>query len=63
MLATPAGSHSVFPESVHSLHKLPADADQLGNVRELYESSLNFARPTKEGPSNVPEPTLFDETC
>jgi DNA ligase-1 len=43
--------------------KLPADADQLVNVRELYESSPNFARPLAKPPVPAPEPTLFDGIC
>lgn len=40
--------------------KRPADADQLARVRELYESSPNFARPLTQEPASVPEPTLLD---
>ena len=46
--------------------KLPVDADRLSRVRELYESSHNFARPATHAGSAAKqkpvaaEPTLFD---
>jgi DNA ligase-1 len=43
--------------------KLPADADQIALVRELYESSPNFARPLTQPPAETQEPTLFDGSC
>jgi len=43
--------------------KLPADADQLARVRELYESSSNFAHSLTQTPEAAPEPTLFDGDC
>jgi DNA ligase-1 len=41
--------------------KRPQDADRLSRVVEIYESSPNFARPTRPAPPPpAPEPTLFD---
>ena len=40
--------------------KPPEQADHLSRIREIYESSPNFARPEVEPAPPPPEPTLFD---
>jgi DNA ligase-1 len=41
--------------------KGPEDADRLARVIEVYQSTTNFARPTRPpAPEPAPEPTLFD---
>jgi DNA ligase-1 len=40
--------------------KPPEQADHLSRIREIYESSPNFARPEFEPAPSPPEPTLFD---